>query len=129
MGKTGVNLVIKTKGTCPYCGGSHEIIGVRTFDGAKELARWQFLSGLYQIKICTHCFKMYTLPMAVLYHNSEKDYAVWWCPENDRPFFHLIKQDVAMIDRLQKYIDTAPVYLHWEQFKMKIIRMEEGIEI
>lgn len=75
---------------------------------------------------CPNCGKSIVLPVNLMYHDMDLEFAVWFSPqgeisEEDRAVFDKVAQAMGIGD----YLGKAPSTYTWEDFKSKILEFEE----
>ena len=75
---------------------------------------------------CPNCGKSMVLPVNLIYHDMDLEFAVWFSPQGemsaeDRAVFDKVAQSMGIGD----YLSKAPSTYTWEDFKSKILEFEE----
>jgi predicted RNA-binding Zn-ribbon protein involved in translation (DUF1610 family) len=75
---------------------------------------------------CANCGKRMVLPINLMYHDMDLEFAVWFSPQGEMPeeeknVFDRVAQSMGIGD----YLSKAPTTFKWEDFKNKILEFEE----
>jgi hypothetical protein len=75
---------------------------------------------------CPNCGTRSLIAVDLLYHDMSRKFAVWFCPEGDKP-----AEEMKMVEKLVQslqlgeYLLEAPVTNSWDKFKETILEYEE----
>ncbi|MFP4082266.1 MAG: CpXC domain-containing protein [Candidatus Aminicenantes bacterium] len=114
--------------SCPHCG-FMKATAVYTSVNVTlnpELRRELFDDRLNRFK-CPDCGKIFLVEINLMYHDMERKFAVWYCPQGDVPeiekeTFGKLSQKMGM----GEYLSQAPSTYDWEDFKKAILKIEES---
>jgi len=111
--------LVKIAIECPKC--SHQYTGdfFRTIWGEHESNRSMVMEDRINIATCPHCGHKFHLPLAMMYVDVVKGFAVWWEPNHDPG----IDSDTAGYEKMfgvNSYYAKAPRIADWEEFKQVI---------
>ena len=110
---------VKIAITCPECNGHYEDNFFRTIWGEHEGNRRMVMEDRINIATCPHCGHKFHLPLAMMYVDVVKGFAVWWEPNHDPG----VDSDTAGYRKLMgpnSYYAKAPRIADWEEFKRVI---------
>lgn len=116
---------IKIAIECPNCHGHYEQDFFRTLWGENENLRKSVMTDKVNIAECPHCHHKFHLPLAMLYVDAVKKFAVWWEPVYDSQ----IDEMTAGFSRMLgpgNYYETAPRITDWNEFKEIINKYYSG---
>lgn len=77
---------------------------------------------------CPNCGKSMVLPVNLMYHDMDLEFAVWFSPQGE-----MTEEEKAVFDRVAQsmgigdYLSRAPAMFTWEDFKNKILEFEEQV--
>lgn len=111
--------------TCPQCNGYYEDNFFRTIWGEHEVNRQMVMEDRINIATCPHCGHKFHLPLAMMYVDVVKGFAVWWEPNHDPG----IDADAAGYSKIlgpNSYYAQAPRIADWEEFKCVINEYYDG---
>ena len=117
--------LVKIAIECPKC--SHQYTGdfFRTIWGEHESNRNMVMEDRINIAKCPSCGHQFHLPLAMMYVDVKKNFAVWWEPYYDSG----IDSDSAGYSKIfgeRSYYATAPRISDWEEFKDTINKYYKG---
>lgn len=110
---------------CPQCGTSYSAKLFRTIWGEVEGNRTKVMEDRINIIECPHCHHKYHAPLAMMYVDVVKKFAVWWEPIHDPGIDELAYSFSAMLGPGNFY-ETAPRVKDWEDFKETINKYYRG---
>lgn len=116
---------VKIAITCPECHGYYEDNFFRTIWGEHEANRQMVMEDRINIATCPHCGHKFHLPLAMMYVDVDKGFAVWWEPNHDPG----VDSDTAGYRKLMgpnSYYAKAPRIADWEEFKQVINEYYDG---
>lgn len=113
---------LKANITCPYCGNIHKMELYRSIWGEFPENKELVLSDKINVAHCPYCHKDTKLIFSLLYTNTPKRIAVWWEPEFDLN----VEEDQKKYKKVlpNSHLAKAPRIRDWEDFKTKIIELE-----
>lgn len=110
---------------CPNCGSQYREKFFRTIWGEHESNRQMVMEDRINIASCPCCKHSFHLPLAMMYVDVEKQFAVWWEPNYDSG----IDSDsagYAQIFGLDNFYSVAPRVSDWNEFKSTINKYYSG---
>lgn len=111
--------------TCPKCGTTYPAKLFRTIWGENESNRRMVMEDRINILECPHCHHKLHAPMAMMYVDVEKKFAVWWEPMYDSEIDEMTAGFRSMMGP-GNYYETAPRITDWEEFKATINKYYSG---
>ena len=113
---------------CPKC--SHQYTGnfFRTIWGENEVNRDMVMEDRINIATCPSCGHQFHLPLAMMYVDVEKGFAVWWEPNHD-PGVDSDSISYAKMFGVNSYYAKAPRISDWNEFKRVINEYYRGIRV
>lgn len=111
--------------TCPKCGTTYPAKLFRTIWGENEGNRRMVMEDRINILECPHCHHKLHAPMAMMYVDVEKKFAVWWEPEYDSGIDEMTAGFRSMMGP-GNYYENAPRITDWEEFKETINKYYRG---
>lgn len=111
--------------TCPECGTSYQAKLFRTIWGENEGNRRMVMEDCINILECPHCHHKLHAPLAMMYVDIVKKFAVWWEPMYDSEIDEMIAGFRSMMGPGNFY-ETAPRITDWEEFKATINKYYSG---
>lgn len=112
--------------TCPNCGRPYEVKLFRTLWGDGGTADDNALTDdKVNIVKCPHCEYSFRAPLAFMYVDCKKDFAVWWEPSYDAG----IDEDAAGYAAMfgpDSYYAQAPRIQDWDEFKATVRKYYTG---
>lgn len=111
---------------CPHCNHKFDMELYCSIWGEYPENKELVLSNKINVAYCPKCHKETKLEFSLLYTNTPKAIAVWWEPKPDPR----VEQDVQGYQRIlpDSHLAKAPRIRDWEDFKNKIIELEENSE-
>ena len=110
---------------CPHCGQKYPTTVFRTIWGEYEENRNMVMNDNINIVSCPHCHYSFHAPLAMMYVDVVKNFAVWWEPYYDSG----IDSDTAGYRNIfgeNSYYATAPRIADWSEFKETINKYYRG---
>lgn len=110
---------------CPNCSHQYSDNFFRTIWGENASFRNMVMRDEVNIATCPHCGHKFHLPLAMMYVDVEKGFAVWWEPNHDPG----VDSDSAAYARMfgtNSYYAKAPRIKDWEEFKRVINEYYSG---
>lgn len=110
---------------CPHCGQKYKATVFRTIWGEYEENRNMVINDNINIVSCPQCHFSFHAPLAMMYVDVKKNFAVWWEPYYDSS----IDSDSAGYSKIfgeRSYYATAPRISDWEEFKDTINKYYKG---
>lgn len=111
--------------TCPKCGKQYQEKLFRTVWGEHESMRNAVMNDNINICKCPHCGYSFHAPMAMMYVDVQKRFAVWWEPEYDSNIEETTAAFAKMLGAGNFY-ETAPRITDWDEFKDTIKKYYSG---
>lgn len=111
--------------TCPHCGQKYQSTVFRTIWGEYEENRNMVMNDNINIVSCPHCHYSFHAPLAMMYVDVVKNFAVWWEPYYDSG----IDSDTIGYRNMfgeKSYYATAQRISDWNEFKETINRYYRG---
>ena len=120
--------LVKIAIECPRC--SYRYIGdfFRTIWGENEANRSLVLEDKVNIAKCPSCGHQFHLPLAMMYVDVQKGFAVWWEPNYD-PGVDSDTASYAKMFGANSYYAKAPRISDWEEFKRVVKEYDAGIRV
>ena len=103
--------------TCPQCGQKYKTKVFRTLWGDGGTAEQNNLSNdNVNVVECPHCNYSFRAPLAMMYVDCKKGFAVWWEPIHDSG---IDNETIAYSNMFgaESYYAKAPRIQDWEDFK------------
>lgn len=110
---------------CPNCGNSYNSKLFRTVWGEHESLRSRVMNDEINILECPHCHHSFHAPMAMLYVDAVKKFAVWWEPAYDSQIDEMTAGFSRMLGS-GNYYENAPRITDWHEFKETINKYYRG---
>ena len=110
---------------CPNCHNQYSDNFFRTIWGENEAFRRMVMNNEVNIAKCPHCGHQFHLPLAMMYVDVEKGFAVWWEPNHD-PGVDSDAAAYAQMFGANSYYAQAPRIKGWEEFKCVINEFYSG---
>lgn len=110
---------------CPNCSNQYYGDFFRTIWGEHESNRNMVMEDRINIATCPECGHQFHLPLAMMYVDVHKGFAVWWEPNHDPG----VDSDAASYAKMfgsNSYYATAPRIADWDEFKNIIMEYYEG---
>ncbi len=113
---------------CPKCDNKFSFQLYRTIHGENPENRELVMLNQINVATCPSCGNSTKIPFALMYTNTDKQFAVWWEPEYDPQIDIDMKQHAEYANRLQAgfHLANAPRVKDWEKFKETIRQFERG---
>jgi len=111
--------------TCPNCGQVYTNNFFRTISGEHESNRNIVIEDRINIAKCPLCNHSFHLPLAMMYVDVKKGFAVWWEPNHDEG----VDSDAAGYVKIfgcNSYYAQAPRIADWNKFKETINQYYDG---
>lgn len=120
--------LVKIAIECPKC--SHQYTGdfFRTIWGENEANRSMVMEDRINIAKCPSCGHQFHLPLAMMYVDVQKGFAVWWEPNHD-PGIDSDSASYAKMFGVNSYYAKAPRISDWEEFKRVVKEYDDGIRV
>ena len=120
--------LVKIAIECPKC--SHQYTGdfFRTIWGENEANRSMVMEDRINIAKCPSCGYQFHLPLAMMYVDVQKGFAVWWEPNHD-PGIDSDSASYAKMFGVNSYYAKAPRISDWEEFKRVVKEDNDGIRV
>ena len=117
--------LVKIAIECPKC--SHQYSGdfFRTIWGENEANRSMVMEDRINIAKCPSCGYQFHLPLAMMYVDVQKGFAVWWEPNHD-PGIDSDSASYAKMFGANSYYAKAPRIQDWEDFKDTVKKYYTG---
>lgn len=112
---------VEVTATCPNCGKQYQGNLFRTVQGEHESLRSAVMNNNINILEYPHCGHKFHVPLAMLYVDAVKQFAVWWEPVYDPQIDEMTVGFSKMLGH-GNYYETAPRISDWEEFKETINR-------
>jgi hypothetical protein len=112
--------------TCPHCGNQFKTTVFRSIWGEHTENRNLVMSDQINVVICPNCNRRTKVPIALMYVDINKQFAVWWEPIPDPQIDSELIEYGKMFGQGNFY-QTAPRIRDWEEFKETIRKFETGI--
>ena len=112
--------------TCPQCGQKYETKVFRTLWGDGGTAEQNNLSNdNVNVVECPHCNYSFRAPLAMMYVDCKKGFAVWWEPIHDSG---IDNETIAYSNMFgaESYYAKAPRIQDWEDFKDTVKKYYTG---
>lgn len=116
---------VEVTATCPNCGKQYQGNLFRTVWGEHDSLRSAVMNNNINILECPHCGHKFHAPLAMLYVDVVKQFAVWWEPVYDPQIDEMTAGFSKMLGH-GNYYETAPRISDWEEFKETINRYYSG---
>jgi hypothetical protein len=121
-----VSRKLEIHASCPFCGFT-QLASVYTSVNVSldPQLRESILDDSLNRIACADCGETYPIILNILYHNMEKEFAVWFCPEGEIP-----DEEKDALERVSQmmgvgaYLLKASVVYTWDEFKHTIKRLE-----
>lgn len=110
---------------CPNCGKSYNSKLFRTIWGEHESLRAMVMEDRVNILDCPHCHHKFHAPMAMMYVDVVKQFAVWWEPAYDAEIDEMTAGFSKMLGPGNFY-ERAPRVTDWSEFKETINKYYRG---
>lgn len=113
---------------CPNCHNQYSGNFFRTIWGENTNNRQMVMNDEINIATCPHCGHKFHLPLAMMYVDVEKGFAVWWEPNHDPG----IDSDTAAYRGMfgpKNFYSEAPRIADWNEFKSVINEFYDGKRI
>lgn len=110
---------------CPNCHNQYSGNFFRTIWGENEAFRNMVMNNEVNIAKCPHCGHQFHLPLAMMYVDVQKGFAVWWEPNHD-PGVDSDSAAYANMFGANSYYAQAPRIKDWEEFKCVINEFYSG---
>lgn len=113
---------------CPYCGFG-QVISVYTSVNVTldhDLREKVFNDDINKFK-CGDCGKTSFIAINLIYHDMQRKFAVWFCPQGDIP--EKDKEAFKKVTRtigIGHYLYNAPKTYTWVEFKKAILKLEKS---
>lgn len=111
--------------SCPNCGNSYSGKLFRTVWGEHESLRSSVMNDEINILECPHCHYSFHAPMAMLYVDAVKKFAVWWEPSYDAQIDEFTAEFSRMLGPENYYV-KAPRIADWCAFKEIVNKYYRG---
>lgn len=111
--------------TCPRCGKQYPVKLFRTIWGENPSLRAKVMNDEVNICTCPGCSHSFHAPLAMMYVDVDKKFAVWWEPEYDSGIEEMTAGFTKMLGPGNYYV-TAPRITGWEDFKETINKYYRG---
>lgn len=112
--------------TCPQCGQKYKTKVFRTLWGDGGTAEQNNLSNdNVNVVECPHCNYSFRAPLAMMYVDCKKGFAVWWEPIHDSG---IDNETIAYSNMFgaESYYAKAPRIQDWEDFKDTVKKYYTG---
>ena len=116
---------VEVKATCGNCGCSFKASLFRSIWGENPENRAIVFNDTINVMVCPHCKNRIHAPLALLYVDMNRQFAVWYEPEPDP----MIDDDTRMYAGMfgpECFYVTAPRISDWQAFKHTILQFEQG---
>lgn len=117
--------LVKIDIECPNCGHHYTGDFFRTIWGEQESLRNKVMNDDVNIASCPHCGHQFHLPLAMMYVDVQKGFAVWWEPNHD-PGVDYDSEGYAKMFGPNSYYAKAPRIKDWQEFKRVISEYYSG---
>lgn len=118
---------VKVNATCPYCGFTCVVPIYTSVNVTLDPAlRGDVFNDSLNRFTCTDCGKASFVAVNLIYHDMEKKFAVWFCPQGDLQ--EIDRKALARVSQsmgLGEYLLKAPAVHTWEEFKKTILEFED----
>ncbi len=111
--------------TCPKCGKQYPVKLFRTIWGESPELRAKVMNDEVNICTCPHCSYSFHAPLAMMYVDVHKKFAVWWEPEYDSGIEEMSAGFTRMLGPNNYYV-LAPRISDWQDFKDTINKYYSG---
>ena len=113
---------------CSHCSHVYYDNFFRTIWGENEVYRNMVLNDEVNIATCPHCGFKFHVPLAMMYVDVQKGFAVWWEPNHD-PGVDSDSASYAKMFGANSYYAKAPRIKDWEEFKRVVKEYDDGIRV
>ncbi len=112
---------------CPYCAFSQTVSVYSSVNVTLEPElRDEIFENRLNRLICSECGKASLVSVNLMYHDMDRKFAVWFCPQGDLPEIEKHSFDKVVESMgIGNYLSKATKTYSWEEFKSTILELEE----
>jgi hypothetical protein len=118
--------VVHINVTCPFCGHDQTESAYTSVNATLDpYLRTKLFDDNLNTFTCLKCEMISLISINLLYHDMDRQFGVWYCPQGDIP--EVVKRSFESLNQMPgvgDYLFRAPATYSWEEFKSAITKFE-----